>query len=96
MYGVGAAVGIPVLVASRGKITPTELLWGVGLCSFDGNLSTLRALKFLPAETAFPIVVGGHTSILALCSWLFLDERLRASAKLEIICRAAAIALVTI
>lgn len=98
MYGVGAVVSVVVLFASRGKLSRTELMWGlgVGLCSFGGNFSVLKALKLLPAYTVFPIAVGGPIVVVAVCSWIFLGERLSVSAKWGIVCGIAAIALLTI
>ncbi|MGH9451564.1 MAG: EamA family transporter [Terriglobia bacterium] len=98
MYGVGIAASIGVFYASRGKISRAELMWGaaVGFCSFGGNFSVLKALKLLPAYTVFPIVIGGPIVVVAVCSALFLRERLSASAKWGIVCGVVAIALLTI
>ncbi|MGH9398124.1 MAG: EamA family transporter [Terriglobia bacterium] len=98
MYGVGIVVSVAVVFISRGKVSRTELLWGagVGICSFGGNFSVLSALKSLPAYTVFPIVVGGPIVVVAVCSWLFLGERLSVSAKWGIVCGIIAIALLTI
>lgn len=98
MYGVGIIANVVVCLAARGRVSRLELAWGVGvgLCSFGGNYAVLEALKFLPAYTVFPIVIGGPIVVVAVCSWLLLGERLSASAKCGIACGIVAIALLTI
>ena len=98
MYSVGAAIGLVFHLILRGKISRAELKWGtsVGVCSFAGSFSVIKALRYLPAYTVFPIAVGGSIIVVAICSWLFFGERLGASAKWGIVCGIAAIALLTI
>jgi multidrug transporter EmrE-like cation transporter len=98
MYGAGGVIGIPLHLIFRGKISRTELVFGlgVGICSFAGNFSIIQALKYLPAYTVFPIAIGGAIVVVAICSWLFLGEQLSASAKWGIVCGIVAIGLLTI
>ena len=98
MYCVGGVIGFPLYLIFRGKISRTELVYGlgVGICSFAGNFSIIQALKYLPAYTTFPIAVGGSIVVVAVCSWLFFGEHLSASAKWGVVCGIVAIGLLTI
>lgn len=98
MYLAGAVIGIPLYIIFRGKLTRTELTWGlaIGICSFSGNFSIIKALKSLPAYKVFPIAVGGPIVVVAVLSWLFFGERLTTSAKWGIVCGAVAVGLLTV
>jgi multidrug transporter EmrE-like cation transporter len=98
MYCAGVVIGVPLHWIFRGRISRTELVFGlgVGICSFTGNFSIIQALKYLPAYTVFPIAVGGAIVVVAICSWLFLGEQLSASGKWGVVCGTVAIGLLTI
>ena len=98
MYLASLVIGIPLYWIFHGRISRTELAWGlaVGACSFGGNFCIIKALKSLPAYTVFPIAVGTPIVVVAVCSWLLFGERLTASAKWGVVCGLAAVALLTL
>jgi multidrug transporter EmrE-like cation transporter len=97
MCGAGAVFAFVLMVSFRGRVGRGELLSGVyiGLCSYLGNFAVLRALGYLPAYSAFPLIIGGAILLVALCSWLFFGERLSRTAKLGIFCGIVAVVLLT-
>jgi drug/metabolite transporter (DMT)-like permease len=97
LYAAGALFAIFLLLQFKGRITRSELLFGlgVGLGSYAGNASLLRALGDLPAYVVFPMVVGGPILTVALFSQLFLGEQLSRWGKIGILCGCAAVVLLT-
>lgn len=98
MYATGALFAFVLMLAFRGCVRRGEIVGGVavGLCSYLGNFSVLRALGRLPAYTVFPVVLGGSIFAVALFSWLVLDEHLSTSAKWGIFCGIVAVVLLAV
>jgi len=98
MYLACLIIGVPLYLIFHGKISRTELVWGLalGICSFGGNFTIIKALRYLPAYTVFPIAVGGPIVVVAVCSWLFFREQLTRSAKWGIVCGTVAVVLLTV
>ena len=98
MYLAGTLFALLLTVGFETRVARIELLsgLGVGLCSYFGNLSVLRALGYLPAYSVFPIVVGGPIVLVALFSKFFLGEHLNRSTNLGILCGVVAVLLLTL
>ncbi len=98
LYVAGALFAVLLLVWFRGRLSPREALFGmgVGLASYAGNAAMLRALGDTPAYIVFPMAVGGPILAVAIVSRLLFGERIGPYGKVGILCGFIAVILLTV
>lgn len=98
MYISGAIFSAGALLVFRGRIDRQAWVYGaaVGLASYAGNFSVLRALGVLHPHVVFPVVICGPIILTALYSRMFEGIRLSSRQSFGLTCGIAAVLLLTI
>ncbi|MGI8746496.1 MAG: EamA family transporter [Bryobacteraceae bacterium] len=98
MYISGAIFSTGALLVFRGRVD--RRAWGygaaVGLASYAGNFSVLRALGALPPHIVFPVVICGPIILTVLYARVFEGVRLTGRQSVGLTCGVAAVLLLTV